>query len=191
MRTLVFATNNPHKLSEVQAMVGNTFQLKSLGDIGCIADIPETGETFEENALQKSKYIFDYFHIDCFSDDSGLEVEALNNEPGVYSAHYSGSRDTEANMQLVLDKLGTNQNRKARFRCVISLLLNEKEYFFEGSVEGTITNERSGTAGFGYDPIFQPLGYQQTFSEMSAEEKNKISHRGKAMAKFVEFLLTQ
>lgn len=188
MKTLVFATNNQHKLDEVQAMVGSNFKLKSLKDIGCVADIPETGTTFEENASQKSRYIFNHFQVDCFSDDSGLEVDALDGEPGVYSAHYSGSRDTEANMQMVLDKLGNNENRTARFRCVISLILNGQEYFFEGSAEGRIAAERSGKAGFGYDPIFIPDGYERTFSEMSAEEKNKISHRGKAMAKLVAFL---
>jgi len=188
MKTLVFATNNQHKLDEVQAMVGSNFKLKSLKDIGCVADIPETGTTFEENASQKSRYIFNHFQVDCFSDDSGLEVDALDGEPGVYSAHYSGSRDTEANMQMVLDKLGNIENRTARFRCVISLILNGQEYFFEGSAEGRIAAERSGKAGFGYDPIFMPDGYEQTFSEMTAEEKNKISHRGKAMAKLVAFL---
>ena len=188
MKTLVFATNNQHKLDEVQAMVGSNFKLKSLKDIGCVADIPETGTTFEENASQKSRYIFNHFQVDCFSDDSGLEVDALDGEPGVYSAHYSGSRDTEANMQMVLDKLGNNENRTARFRCVISLILNGQEYFFEGSAEGRIAAERSGKAGFGYDPIFMPDGYERTFSEMTAEEKNKISHRGKAMAKLVAFL---
>ncbi len=188
MKTLVFATNNQHKLDEVQAMVGSNFKLKSLKDIGCVADIPETGTTFEENASQKSRYIFNHFQVDCFSDDSGLEVDALDGEPGVYSAHYSGSRDTEANMQMVLDKLGNNENRTARFRCVISLILNGQEYFFEGSAEGRIAAERSGKAGFGYDPIFMPDDYERTFSEMTAEEKNKISHRGKAMAKLVAFL---
>lgn len=188
MRTLVFATNNQHKLNEVQAMVGNNFQLKSLSQIGCTADIPETGITFKENASLKSKYILEHYHVDCFSDDSGLEIDALNGEPGVYSAHYSGSRDTEINMQLVLDKLGNDENRKARFRCVISLLLNGQEHFFEGSVEGNITLKRSGKAGFGYDPIFQPEGYSKTFSELSAEEKNEISHRGRAIAKLIEFL---
>ena len=188
MRTLVFATNNQHKLDEVQEMVGSNFKLKSLKDIGCVADIPETGITFEENASQKSRYIHDHFQVDCFSDDSGLEVDALHGEPGVYSAHYSGYRDTEANMQLVLDKLGDNKNRTARFRCVISLILDDQEYFFEGSVEGSIATERSGKAGFGYDPIFKPEGYDRTFSEMTGEEKNKISHRGKAMAKLVAFL---
>jgi XTP/dITP diphosphohydrolase len=188
MKTLVFATNNQHKLNEVQEMVGSNFKLQSLKDIGCVADIPETGITFEENASQKSRYIFDHFQMDCFSDDSGLEIDALNDEPGVYSAHYSGSRDTEANMQLVLEKLGNNEHRAARFRCVISLILNGEEYFFEGSVEGSIATGRSGKAGFGYDPIFKPEGFDQTFSEMTGEEKNKISHRGKAMAKLVAFL---
>ncbi|MGV3508359.1 MAG: non-canonical purine NTP diphosphatase [Sphingobacteriaceae bacterium] len=188
MKTLVFATNNQHKLDEVQAMIGNNFKLKSLKDIGCDADIPETGVTFEENASQKSRFIFENYKVDCFSDDSGLEVDAVNGEPGVYSAHYSGSRDTETNMQLVLDKLGDNSNRTARFRCVISLILDGNEHLFEGSVEGSISQKRSGTSGFGYDPIFIPDGYEQTFSEMSGEEKNKISHRGKAMAKLVQFL---
>jgi XTP/dITP diphosphohydrolase len=188
MKSLVFATNNQHKLEEVQAIIGDNFQLKSLKEIGCNADIPETGTTFNENASQKSKYIFEHFQVNCFSDDSGLEVDALDGEPGVYSAHYSGSRDSETNMQLVLDKLGNNPNRTARFRCVISLILDGKEHFFEGAVEGSIAHERSGKAGFGYDPIFKPRGYEVTFSEMSPEEKNSISHRAKAMAKLVEFL---
>ena len=191
MKTLVFATNNQHKLEEVQAIIGNLFKIKSLADIGCTADIPETGITFEENASQKSRYIFDRFNTDCFSDDSGLEVDALNGEPGVYSAHYSGSRDSETNMQLVLDKLGNNLNRNARFRCVISLILGGKEYFFDGSVEGTITFDRAGTTGFGYDPIFKPAGFENTFSEMPAGAKNEISHRGRAMAKLVDFLSRQ
>jgi XTP/dITP diphosphohydrolase len=188
MKSLVFATNNQHKLEEVQAIIGDDFLLKSLKEIGCNADIPETGTTFNENASQKSNYIFEHFHLNCFSDDSGLEVDALDRQPGVYSAHYSGSRDSETNMQLVLDKLGNNPNRKARFRCVISLILDGKEHFFEGAVEGSIAHERSGKAGFGYDPIFKPQGYEVTFSEMSPEEKNSISHRAKAMAKLVEFL---
>jgi XTP/dITP diphosphohydrolase len=188
MKTLVFATNNQHKLEEVQAIVGDTFQLKSLADIGCVADIPETGVTFEQNASQKSHYIFDHFQADCFSDDSGLEIDALNGEPGVYSAHYSGSRNADANVQLVLDKLGDNLNRTARFRCVISLILEGQEHFFEGSVAGSIPTERSGTSGFGYDPIFKPEGFDVTFSEMTAEQKNSISHRGRAIEKLVGFL---
>ena len=188
MKTLVFATNNQHKLDEVQAMIGNNFKLKSLKDIGCEADIPETGITFEENASQKSRFIFENYQVDCFSDDSGLEVDALNGEPGVYSAHYSGSRDTETNMQLVLDKLGDNSNRTARFRCVISLILDGKEHLFEGSVEGRIATEQSGTSGFGYDPIFIPEGSDRTFAQMSMEEKNDCSHRRKATDLLVAFL---
>ena len=188
MRTLVFSTNNKHKLEEVQALIGNKFQLKTLEEIGCTEDIPETGETFEENASQKSRYVFDRFHLDCFSDDSGLEVDALSGEPGVYSARYSGTRDSEENLQLVLLKMTGKETRSARFRCVISLILNGHEHFFEGSVEGEITLSKSGSAGFGYDPIFKPKGYDRTFSEMSSGEKNKISHRGIAVQKMVQFL---
>src|SRR5690606_17832479 len=153
MRTLVFATNNKHKLEEVQALIGDKFQLKTLEEIGCMDDIPETGDTFRANASQKSRYIWDRFQIDCFSDDSGLEVDALNGEPGVYSARYSGSRDSEENLQLVMSKMKGIGNRSARFKCVISIILDGKEYLFEGSAEGEITDERSGSAGFGYDPI--------------------------------------
>lgn len=188
MSPLVFATNNKHKLEEVQALLGNIFKLKTLEEIGCFDDIPETGHTFTENASQKSHYILEHFHMDCFADDSGLEVDGLNGEPGVYSARYSGSRDPETNLRLVLERLEGKTNRKARFRCVISLILAGKEHFFEGTVEGAITSERSGFAGFGYDPIFMPDGYSITFAEMAPEEKNAISHRGKAIAKLVEFL---
>lgn len=188
---LIFATNNQHKLEEVQALIGTNIRLKSLNDIGCLDDIPETGDTFEVNASQKSHYIFERFHADCFGDDSGLEVEALNNQPGVYSARYSGNRNPEENLQLVLDKLGDNSNRKARFRTVISLILQGKEYFFEGIVSGQITLNRTGKSGFGYDPIFKPDGYPITFAEMSLEEKNKISHRAQAMQKLIEFLKTR
>lgn len=188
MKSLVFATNNQHKLDEVQQMVAEHFELKSLKDIGCYADIPETGVTFRENASQKSRYIFEHFNMNCFADDSGLEVDALNGEPGVYSAHYSGSRDSAVNLNLVLENLGDNTNRSARFRCVISLILDGEEHFFEGIVEGSITAQPSGETGFGYDPIFQPEGYSKTFAEMTAEEKNMISHRGRAIAKLVEFL---
>ena len=188
MKTLVFATNNKHKLEEVQALIGDEFHLKTLGEIGCTEEIPETGNTFEANASQKSRFIFDRFHLDCFSDDSGLEVDALGGEPGVYSAHYSGSRDSETNLQLVLDRMQGKSNRAARFRCVISLILNGQDYFFEGSVEGSIAEERSGKAGFGYDPIFKPEGYDISFADMPAEEKNKISHRGRAVQKLAEFL---
>ena len=188
MKTLVFATNNKHKLEEVQAMIGDKFRLKTLEEIGCFDDIPETGITFRENASQKSNYLFKNFGVDCFADDSGLEVDALGGEPGVFSARYSGSRDSEKNLDLVLQKMTGQSNRTARFRCVISLILDNEEYFFEGTAEGAITTERNGAEGFGYDPIFLPDGYTQTFAEMSQEEKNAISHRAKAISRLVEFL---
>ena len=188
MTTLVFATNNKHKLEEVQALMGDKFQLKTLEEVGCFEDIPETGNTFEANASQKSRFIYEKFGLNCFSDDSGLEVDALDGEPGVFSARYSGSRDSETNLQLVLDKLHGKTERSARFRCVISLILNGEEYFFEGSVEGEITKERSGNAGFGYDPIFRPAGFDVTFADMNSDEKNSISHRGKAIEQLVNFL---
>ncbi|MXV51773.1 non-canonical purine NTP diphosphatase [Pedobacter sp. HMF7647] len=187
---LVFATNNEHKLAEVQALIGDKFQLRTLKDINCLDDIPETGNTFEENAIQKTEYIYKAHHINCFADDSGLEVEALNGAPGVYSARYSGSRDSETNLQLVLEKLKGSENRKANFRSVISLMLDGKQHLFEGAVHGTIRNEKAGDDGFGYDPIFQPDGYDITFAEMNAEEKNRISHRGIAIRKMVEYLKT-
>lgn len=189
--SLVFATNNAHKLEEVQVMVGNSFILKSLLDISCSQDIPETGDTFAANAGLKSRYVFEKYGLDCFGDDSGLVVDALNGEPGVYSARYSGSRDPKLNLDLVLEKLQGVTKREARFVTVISLLWKGKEYLFEGRVEGHITSERSGTAGFGYDPIFIPQGYDCTFAEMSAEAKNAISHRGRAMQQLVDFLKQQ
>ena len=185
---LVFATNNAHKLEEVQQMVGDKFILKSLNDIGCTDDIPETGVTFEENAKQKTDYLVSKYNANCFGDDSGLEINALNGEPGVYSARYSGSRDMEKNIDLVLEKLQGNADRSARFKTIISLFVNGEQHFFEGTVEGRIINERTGTEGFGYDPIFIPNGYEKTFAEMSLEEKNKISHRSQAVAKLVDFL---
>lgn len=188
MLELVFATNNAHKLSEVQAMVGDSFVLRSLSDINCHDDIPETGVTFTENAQQKTDYLIQKYGINCFGDDSGLEVEALNNEPGVYSARYSGERDMEKNINLLLTNLGENSNRTARFRTVISLNLFGEQHFFEGSIVGDIVTARQGTEGFGYDPIFIPRGYKQTFAEMTAKEKNDISHRAIAVAKLAEFL---
>ncbi|PRD54365.1 RdgB/HAM1 family non-canonical purine NTP pyrophosphatase [Sphingobacterium gobiense] len=185
---LVFATNNTHKLEEVQAIVGDIFTIKSLADIGCSDDIPETGVTFEENAKQKTDYLFRKYSLDCFGDDSGLEIDALNKEPGVYSARYSGSRDMEKNIDLVLAKLGDNPSRTARFRTVISLFLNKQQHFFEGVIEGDIIPERRGAGGFGYDPIFIPQGYDRTFAEMTAEEKNQISHRAIAVGKLAAFL---
>ena len=185
---LVFATNNAHKLEEVQQMVGDKFILKSLNDIGCTDDIPETGVTFEENAKQKTDYLVSKYNVNCFGDDSGLEINALDGEPGVYSARYSGSRDMEKNIDLVLEKLQGKADRSARFKTIISLFVNGEQHFFEGTVEGHIINERTGTEGFGYDPIFIPNGYEKTFAEMSLEEKNKISHRSQAVAKLVDFL---
>ena len=188
---LVFATNNQNKLEEVQSKVGNIFKIISLNEIGCEDDIEETGLTLEENASIKSKFIHDKFGVDCFADDTGLEIEALNNEPGVFSARYSGERDFVINMNLVLSNLENNTNRKARFRTVISLVLNNQEYIFEGIVNGNIRTKTIGSAGFGYDPIFEPEGYTITFAEMDLAEKNKISHRGIAMQKLIDFLNQQ
>ncbi|SDM81992.1 XTP/dITP diphosphohydrolase [Daejeonella rubra] len=185
---LVFASNNQHKVDEVQAMIGSNIILKSLNDIGCLDEIPETGDTFAENAGQKSRYVYERYHIDCFADDSGLEIDALGGEPGVNSAHYSGSRDFEDNMSLVLERLSGKTDRKARFKTVISMIKGGKEHLFEGSIEGNITLQRSGSKGFGYDPIFVPEGYDISFAEMSPEEKNRISHRAKAMQKLISFL---
>lgn len=190
MIELVFATNNKNKLDEVRAIVDGRFFIKSLEDIGCYDDIPETGDTFEENAKQKSDYLFRHFQLDSFADDSGLEVESLKNEPGVYSARYSGTRNMEDNIDLLLEKLGDNANRKACFRTVISLYLNKEQHFFEGVIYGEITHERKGTEGFGYDPVFVPNGYNKTFAEMSATEKNDISHRAIATRKLGKYLLS-
>lgn len=189
MRQLVFATNNRHKLDEVAAKAGDRIKLLNLEDIGCRDDIPETGDTFRENASIKSHYIYQKYKLDCFGDDSGLEIDALKGEPGVYSARYAGTHgDHEANMDKVLAKLAGETNRKARFRTVISLVWNGEEHFFEGTVEGTIRHERSGSKGFGYDPIFQPDGYNITFAEMTMGEKNRISHRARAVEQLIEFL---
>lgn len=187
---LVFATNNQNKLKELQSLLGDEFTLLSLSDIGCTDEIPEDYETLEENATQKAKYIFDKYNVDCFADDTGLEILSLNNEPGVYSARYAGeSKDAKANMNKVLKKMQAVENRTAQFRTVISLFLNKKEYQFEGIVEGKILEEEKGLDGFGYDPIFQPNGYDISFAEMSMDEKNRISHRGRAVRKLVEFLI--
>ena len=195
---IVFATNNKHKLEEVSAIVGDSVEIVSLAEIGCHDDIPETGSTLEENALQKARYVWNHYHLPCFADDTGLEVEALNGAPGVFSARYAGGEghDSEANMAKLLKELGDTSQREARFRTVIALILPSEgsqaqsaEHFFEGIVEGEITHERSGSTGFGYDPIFRPKGYNQTFADMGAEEKNHISHRARATQKLAEFLL--
>lgn len=191
MNKLVFATNNKHKTNEVRKLLANQYYVFDLEDIGCLVDIPETGGTFAENASLKSAYIVENFDLDCFADDSGLEIEALSNEPGVFSARYSGERDDAKNMQLVLDKLENIENRKARFKTVISLMHNGKNYLFEGVIEGTIRTAPGGTNGFGYDPIFEPKGYNLTFAEMDTAEKNRISHRAQAMRKLIDFLQKQ
>ena len=189
MRKLVFATNNDHKLRELKQILPSEFELLSLNDIGCTDDIPETGPTLEINAAQKSFYIWDKYGIDCFADDTGLEIEVLENEPGVYSARYAGEeRSATANMLKVLAKMADETNRKARFRCVVSLIIGGEEKQFEGIVDGTILNEKRGETGFGYDPIFLPDGYNYSFAEMSAEDKNQISHRGRAVMKLVDYL---
>ena len=186
---LVFATNNAHKLQEVADILGDRIELLSLRDINCHADIPETAKTLEGNARIKSQYIVDHFQMNCFADDTGLEVEALNGEPGVYSARYAGeNNDSEANMQKLLLNLQGKENRNAQFRTVISLMLNGKEYQFEGVVKGKIITEKQGSNGFGYDPVFVPDGYEQTFAQLGEEVKNRISHRAKAVNKLCEFL---
>jgi len=207
---IVFATNNQHKLSEIRSILGESVEVLSLKDIGCDVDIPETGTTLEENALQKAQYIYDHYHMDVFADDTGLEVETLNGAPGVYSARYaslpdnpvksdSASHDSESNMTRLIYELQGKDNRKARFRTVIALIQKKnvcpcgctsiKEvHQFEGIVEGEIIQERRGGEGFGYDPIFQPDGYDQTFAELGMDIKNHISHRARAVAKLCEFL---
>jgi len=186
---LCFATQNLHKLQEIQAMLPDSIQLVTPDDLGCKEELPETHNTLEGNSLQKAEYLFNNYHTDCFADDTGLEIEALNNEPGVYSAMYAGpERNPEANMKLVLKKLEKHANKKARFRSIITLILNGKTHVFEGMMQGSITTNRKGTRGFGYDPIFIPEGSEITLAEMSMDEKNKISHRGIAFQKLRNFL---
>ncbi len=186
---LVFATNNKHKLEEVADKLNGRIELLTLNDIGCHDDIEETGTSFLANASIKSHYIFDKFKLNCFGDDSGLEVVALGGEPGVYSARYDGEHGNHsANIDKLLKNLQGIGNRRARFVTVISLIWDGEEYFFEGTVDGTIRHERAGTSGFGYDPVFQPNGFDITFAEMTLEEKNKLSHRARAVEKLAEFL---
>ena len=181
MKKLVFATNNAHKLEEIRAILGDKVEILSLNDIDCHADIPETADTLQGNAALKAQYIYDNYGLDCFADDTGLEVEALNGAPGIYSARYAGGEghDSEANMKKLLSEMQDKDNRKARFRTVICLIEGGKENFFEGIVNGSIIRERKGGAGFGYDPVFMPDGYSETFAEMGNDEKNKISHRAR------------
>ena len=206
MRKFVFATNNRHKLDEVSDILGEKIDLLSLKAIHCDVDIPETGSTLEENALIKARYIYEHYQVDCFADDTGLEVEALGGAPGVYSARYANlddpdysdplldktkDHDSKANMRKLLYKLENETNRKAQFRTSIALIYKGKEYYFEGIVKGTIAREEKGDHGFGYDPVFVPEGYKDSFAELSSEVKNKISHRGQAIEKLAAFLKEQ
>lgn len=205
MNKIVFATNNKHKLEEIRSILGEGFEVLSLSDIGCHEDIPETSDTLEGNAMQKAQYVFDKYGYACFADDTGLELEALGGEPGIYSARYAAldgddsiSHDSEANMTKLLRKLKGIENRKARFRTVIALINNaplpigeemgERLQLFEGIVNGSIIKERRGGEGFGYDPIFQPEGYDKTFAELGNEVKNQISHRARAVQKLADYL---
>ena len=198
---IVFATNNQHKLQEIRDILGSEFEIVSLKDIGCDVDIPETGNTLEENAMEKAQYVYDHYNLSCFADDTGLEVEALNGEPGVHSARYAEGtdHDSEANMAKLLRNLKGKDNRKARFRTVIALIQKQdvcpcgctsikKVNRFEGIVDGSIATEKHGTAGFGYDPIFVPEGYDKSFAELGESIKNGISHRARAVAKLAEYL---
>lgn len=191
MRRLIFATNNAHKLGEVQALLGDAFELVTLRECGITEDIPETADTLEGNALQKARYVYEKTGMDCFADDTGLEVDALGGAPGVHSARYAtDGHDFAANNRMLLKNLEGITDRTARFRTVIALILDGVEYTFEGRVEGTIATAESGSEGFGYDPLFVPSGEIITFAQMSAEAKNAISHRGRAVAKLVNFLKT-
>ena len=186
---LVFATNNKHKLEEVKKIIDGDFELLDLKDINCFEEIPETQNTIEGNASQKSHYIFNKYKINCFADDTGLEIEALNGEPGVYSARYAGEGCSfDDNIDKVLKELKGVSNRNALFKTVISLIIDGEEYQFTGIIEGTILKERKGTSGFGYDPVFLPKMYKESFAELSSEEKNRISHRGIAGKKLADFL---
>lgn len=189
---IVFATNNKNKLREIREIVGDKFEILSLADINCDVDIPETGATLEENAMQKARYVWDNYHMNVFADDTGLEVEALGGEPGVHSARYAEGtdHDSNANMTKLLRRLDKNNNRKAQFRTVIALIMNEGQTIveFEGKVEGHIATEKHGTEGFGYDPIFVPEGYDKSFAQLGEEIKNGISHRARAVKKLAEYL---
>ena len=186
---LVFATNNRHKLQEVKDILGSRVEVLSLAEIGCHDDIPETGTTLEENALIKARWVSEKYNCNCFADDTGLEVEALDGAPGVYSARYAGEEcNSEANMQKLLHNLTGENNRNAQFRTVIALIINNSEITFDGIVKGTISTGKMGEAGFGYDPIFVPEGYSQSFAQMGSEEKNRISHRYRATEKLSKYL---
>lgn len=186
---IVFASNNQHKIKEIQSLLPKHFIVLSLSDIQCEEQIPETGTTLEENALQKANYIYKKYGYNVFSDDTGLEVQALNNQPGVYSARYAGEeKNAQKNIKLLLDNLNGISNRKAQFRTVIALIFNGKQYLFEGIVTGEITHQLHGENGFGYDPIFRAEHHKKTFAQMTLDEKNTISHRARAFQKLVQFL---
>lgn len=186
---LIFATHNQHKTEEAREIAGAVIQIKNLKDIGCIEEIPETADTLHGNALQKAQYVQEHFHVNCFADDTGLEVEALDGRPGVFSARYAGEHCTyQDNVDKLLREMAGKNNRKACFKTVIALILDNKEYLFEGRVDGVIIENQKGTSGFGYDPVFLPDGFDRTFAEMTDEEKNSISHRGRAMRKMMDFL---
>lgn len=186
---IIFASNNKNKVQEIQNQVPKSIQIITLEEIGCTEDIAETGMTLEENAIIKANYVTEKYGLPCFADDTGLEIDALNSEPGVYSARYAGEdKNADKNMDLVLQKLGASINRKAQFKTVIALNINNKQHLFTGVVEGDIRNEKTGTNGFGYDPIFEPKNLGKTFAEMTIDEKNKLSHRGRAVEKLVAFL---
>lgn len=187
MKKLVFATHNQYKTEEVRKMLPE-YEVLNLTDIGCHEDIPETADSFAGNAQLKSDHVANNYQLDCFADDSGLEVEALNNEPGIFSARYSGVKDDKVNLNFLLEKMQGVSNRKARFKTVISLRQGDEQHFFEGTINGTLRTEQTGNNGFGYDPIFQPDGYEITFAQMDMTEKNKISHRALAVQKLIEFL---
>lgn len=188
MKKIVFATNNSHKLEELRKLTEGKIEILSLNDIDCHDDIPETADTLEGNALIKARWVKERYGYDCFADDTGLEVEALDGAPGVYSARYAGdAHDSQANMRLLISNMKGKDNRKARFRTVIALIEGEDEKLFEGIVEGVITDEPKGDSGFGYDPIFRPEDYELTFAEMSADEKNSISHRGRAVKRLIDY----
>ncbi len=192
MEKIVFATNNKNKLNEIRDILGSTMHILSLHDINCHEEIPETGATIEENALIKARYVKEKYGYDCFADDTGLEIKSLNNAPGVYSARYAGDEhNSEKNMQKVLDNLKNKTDRSAQFRTCIALIKGDKEYLFEGKIEGKIITEKRGDSGFGYDPIFMPDGYDQTFAELGNNIKNKISHRALAVKKLINFLQDQ
>ena len=188
---LIFATHNQHKLQEIKLLLPKSIELVSLSDLNITKDIPETGDTLQDNALIKAKYIYKRFGLDCFADDSGLEVETLNGAPGVYSARYAGLQRSDAdNNQKLLTELKDKPNRNAQFKTVISLYFNGDIHFFDGIIQGAIQSDMQGTQGFGYDPLFKPKGYDKTFAQMSTDEKSKISHRGLAVNKLVDFLST-